>query len=485
VVDISQTPISSKTNNAPYHVGVIGGGITGLAAAYYLQNAPDTSVKVTLLEASSYWGGKIKTDRLETDAGQFIVESGPDSFLTQKPWALQLAQKIGMEDRLLGTNDAQRKVFVLVNNRLVPLPDGVFLIVPTRFAPFAFSPLISPLGKLRMGMDVFIPRKADDADESLADFVRRRLGREALDKLAEPLMAGIYNTEAENQSLLATFPRFRQLEKEHGSLTLGMLAGRRKRPSSPPTSKKYSTFTSFQTGMSEFVETLVPHLTGDLRLNTAVDAIQHNEDGTYTLVTGEDKIVVDAVVVTTPAYSAAELIEPLSGDAAEILKSIRYVSTGTVSLAWKRESIQHALDGFGLVIPRSENRPINAITWTSTKFNHRAPEGHVLLRVFFGGSRNPGAMDWGDDHLMRVVYDELKHIMGIDAPPLFHKIYRWHGGNPQYDVGHLDQMDKLDAALPARLFVAGSAYRGIGVPDCVKQAGDISQKVLAMLGEKA
>ncbi|RMG87390.1 MAG: protoporphyrinogen oxidase, partial [Chloroflexi bacterium] len=255
-------------------VVIIGGGIAGLAAAYELQSQ---GVPYVLLESSQRFGGKIRTEHIPNPdgEGQFVVEVGPDSVLTQKPWALNLAKELGLQDQFLGTNDDSRRTYVLRDGRLVPLPDGVFLIVPTRVLPFIRTPLFSWRGKLRMALDWFIPPRQDDGDESLADFVRRRLGVEALDRLAEPLMAGIHNAEAENQSLLATFPRFRQLEKQHGSLIRGMLAARRKVP--PTTGKRQSVFTSFRGGMQTLVDALLEQLNGDLRLNVAASAIHRAE----------------------------------------------------------------------------------------------------------------------------------------------------------------------------------------------------------------
>ena len=461
------------TNGKHFHVAIVGGGVTGLTAAYKLQQA--VHVTYTLLESSNRWGGKIRTDTIGGFGDQpFVVEGGPDSFITQKPWALQLARELGMEGRFLPTNDEQRKVFVLNKRKPIPLPDGVMLIVPTKILPFALSPLISPLGKLRMGMDLFIPPKEDDEDETLADFITRRLGREALDKIAEPLMSGIYNAEAEKQSLLATFPRFRKIEAEHGSLIKGMLAARRARSSQPQPSangrRPPSIFISFEDGMEELVDELSSRLHGDCRLETTVERVTRNDDG-YTLALHDGgELAADAVILAVPAYVAARLVQDEAPEAARLLRRIRYVSTGTISLAFRAAEVNHPLDGFGLVIPRSERRPINALTWTSTKFDERAPEGYVLLRAFFGGSRNPQMMKAGDKELLTVVRSELKALLGIDARPIFHRIYRWHRANPQYDVGHLKRVRAIEAALPDHLYVTGSPYRGIGIPDCVHQA---------------
>jgi len=473
-----RVPAPANAPDTKAHVVIVGGGITGLSAAWYLQQSPD--VRYTLLEQSERWGGKIRTEHVEDAGGTFVVEAGPDSFLTQKPWALQLSRELGLDEQLLGTNDAARKVFVLNNGKPTPMPDGVLMIVPTKFTPFALSTLISPLGKLRMGMDLLIPKRQDSDDETLADFIRRRLGSEALDKIAEPMMSGIYNAEAERQSLLATFPRFRELEMKHGSLIKGMLASRRNGHTVPQSqAKPVSVFTSFNVGTETLVQTLSSKLTGDLRLRTGVQSIERTGK-TYRLTLSDGSTLeADAVILAVPAYIAANLIRPITPQAATDLDSIRYVSTGTLSLAFKRDEVQHPLNGFGVVIPRSERRPINAITWSSTKFNHRAPNGYVLMRVFFGGSRNPGAMELDDQTLLTIARSELKALLGIDATPVFHRIYRWHRANPQYDVGHLAKLDKLEAALPDGLYVTGSPYRGVGIPDCVNQAQQTVKRVLA------
>ncbi len=499
-----EPPVSEQdTGSISGRIVIVGGGIAGLSTAWYLRQQAQSQgirVSITVLEASNRWGGKILTDEVEGFGEEpFIVEGGPDSFLTQKPWALQLARELGLEDRLLNTNDEMRKVFVLSGGKPIPLPDGVLLIVPTRFMPFALSPLLSPFAKLRMGLDLVIPAKRDGEDETIAEFIRRRLGNEALDKIAEPLMSGIYNAEAEKQSLLATFPRFRALEEEHGSLIRGMLASRKAhaapngKTGSPAganngaPARKPSMFTSLRGGTRELVDTLVGKLAADtaidMRLGAKIETVEQ-DGGAYTVVLSDGKrVAADAVILATPSYIAARLVDSISTGAAKALSQIRYVSTGTISLGFRRSEISHPLNGFGLVIPRSENRPINAITWTSTKFNHRAPEGYVLLRVFFGGSRHPEMMDKSDGELEQIICSELKRLMGITAEPVFQRIYRWREANPQYDKGHLQTVDAVEAALPPGLYVTGSPYRGIGIPDCVNQAQQTAGKVVAQIKE--
>jgi oxygen-dependent protoporphyrinogen oxidase len=313
------------------HVVSVGGGISGLSAAWYLQQS-GAEIQYTVLEASERWGGKVFTELVE----DIVIEAGPDAFLTQKPWALQLARELGLEDRLLPTNDEMRNVYVLQKGKPVVLPEGVMLIVPTKFFPFIMSPLISPLGKLRMGLDLLIPARREESDETLAAFVRRRLGNEALDKIAEPLMSGIYNAEADKQSILATFPRFRQLEREHGSLIRGMLASRRQQAQTTKT----AAFMSLRGGTQELIDALVKQLRGDLRLKTSVSAIEGDDKQGYRVSTTKGEILhADAVLLSTPAYTAAELLKPLASEAAELLSAIRYVSTGTVSLAFRASDI--------------------------------------------------------------------------------------------------------------------------------------------------
>jgi oxygen-dependent protoporphyrinogen oxidase len=474
--------IENKVDNIDYDVAIVGGGITGLAAAWYIQQqAADEQrpLRYALLEQADRWGGKICTEHVDGPRSTpFVVEAGPDSFITQKPWALQLSRELGLDDQLLPTNEHQRQVYVLNRGRPTPLPDGVLLIVPTKFMPFATSRLISIPGKLRMGMDLFIPAKRDGEDETLSDFIQRRLGREALDKIAEPLLSGIYNAEADRQSVLATFPRLRALEEKYGSLTRGMLAARTARGSSAngaskgqASGQRLSTFVSFEDGLETMVDALQSKLTGDCRLETGVDSIEQNEDGSYRLMLSDGtEIQTQSVLLTTPSFISADLLANLAPAAVEKLRKIRYVSTGTISFAYQRADMQHELDGYGLVVPRSEERAINAVTWTSTKFAKRAPDDHVLLRAFFGGSRSPQSMDLDDDALVATVRKELREMLGIDATPIFHRIYRWIDANPQYDVGHNDLVDEIEAALPSGLFVCGSPYRGVGIPDCVHQA---------------
>ncbi len=459
-------------------VAVVGGGIAGLATAFHIQEGARRTgapVDCTLVESGTRLGGKIVT----WSEDGFVVEGGPDSFLTQKPWGIELCQRLGLGNRLVGTNEASRRVYVLWKGKLRQLPDGVLLIVPTRLRPFAFSSLISPLGKLRMGLDLVIPPRRDGGDESVADFVRRRLGREALDKIAEPLMGGIHTSDPERQSLLGTFPRFAEMERKHGSLIRSMVAGRRKRPAN---GEALPAFMTLRGGLEELASTLASRMEQvQTILGQTVVGLRRNHAGSYCLRLGDGaEMEADAVVLAIPARAAAELVARLDGDLAALLRSIRYVSTATVSLGYRQDTLTHPLNGFGFVIPRKERRRITGCTWSSTKFQNRAPAGHALLRCFLGSATDPAPALLPEDEMVRVARDELRAIMGIRAEPVLTRVYRWPDAHPQYDVGHLDlvaRIDELRAAHPG-IYLAGSSYRGVGLPDCIHGGIEIAETIL-------
>ncbi len=453
-------------------VAIIGGGITGLSAAYRLQQ---NAVAYTVVEQAARLGGKIATDRL--DAGAFVVEHGPDSFITQKPWALQLARELGIVSRLIGTNNVPRKTHVLVKNRPVPMPDGLSLLVPGKILPFLRSPLLSVPGKLRALLDLLIPRRSGKNDETIASFVRRRLGQEMLDKVGEPLLGGIHSCDVERQSMAATFPRFIALEAAHGSLIRGTRRQMRAMASKPPSDA--SPFVSFKGGMAELVEALEGALTGRILTGTGVASIAQHESGYLLTLQDGRTIHAASVIVSAPAYVAAELLAPLAPAAAADLRAIRYVSTGTMTLAYRTADIGTPMEGFGLVIPQSEQRRVNALTITTTKWSHRAPDGTTLIRVFFGGSDTPETLALDDDAVQALVRDELRTMLGISAAPVWSRVYRWYHANPQYDLGHLERVTRIEQTLPDGLVVAGCAYRGVGIPDCVRQGEEAAQRVAA------
>ncbi|HEY5594724.1 MAG TPA: protoporphyrinogen oxidase [Nitrospiria bacterium] len=474
---------------------IIGGGITGLAAAYTLQELArknQSPVSFTLIESQPRLGGKILTD---TDNG-FVIEGGPDSFISQKPWALDLCRQLGLKDRLTGTNREQTATYILHNGRLVNLPEGLMLLVPTRIGPVLATPLFSPLGKLRMGMDWIIPRRRMTGDESLAGFVRRRLGQEAVERLAEPLLAGIYAGDAEQMSLAATFPQFMELEQRYGSLIRGMLARRREmreRASSgqgpSPGTIPTTMFMTLKGGLSELVTALVSKLDqNSLIVGTEAERI-HWKSGLSTYhVRMKDgaSMTADAVIAASPAYVAADLLAETDATLVRMLRDVPYVSTATVSLAYRKDSFRHPLNGFGFVVPRREGRSIMACTWTSTKFPHRAPDDRVLLRCFVGGAGREDLVNRPETDLVNHVRDDLRAIMKITEEPVLSRVYRWEKANPQYPVGHLDRLAGMDdrlTRLPG-LFLAGAAYRGVGVPDCIRQGNEAAERAFKYLAAK-
>ncbi len=461
------------------HVAIIGGGIAGLAAAYYLREGASNSglsIECTLIESDSRLGGKISTYRKDG----FVVEAGPDSFLTQKPWGVELCRRLGIEDRLIGTNEASRKVYILWKGKLRELPDGVLLIVPTRLAPFALSTLISPLGKLRMGLDLVIPPRRERSDESVADFVRRRLGSEALDKIAEPLMGGIHTSDPERQSLQASFPRFVDLERKHGSLMKGMIAGRRAHR--PSNGKALPAFMTLRGGLEEMVSAVAGHL-GETRVILGRSVVRMDREGTGSYHLSLDdggQLRAGAVVLATPARVSSQLVASFDSELSDRLSSIRYVSTATVSFGYRKETVSDPLRGFGFVIPGKEGRRITGCTWTSTKFDDRAPAGSALIRCFLGSATNEKPALLQEGEMVGIAREELRSIMGLDSEPVLTHVHRWRDSHPQYDVGHLDllaDIDRMCASHPG-LYLAGSSYRGVGIPDCIHSGQLAAEAIL-------
>ena len=455
------------------HIIIIGGGISGLAAAHRLIELGQQNV--TLLEASDRLGGTIHTEHRDG----FLIERGPDSFISEKPQALALAKRLGLESQLVQTNEQFRRSFIVRDRRLLEVPEGFQLLAPSRLWPFITSDIFSLAGKARMAADLLLPRRSFNGtnDESLASFVRRRLGTEALDRMAQPMVGGIYTADPETLSLRATLPRFLDMERDHRSLILAMM--RQGRSQKIGTSgARYSLFLSFDRGMQVLVDALA-RMDADIRLRTRVTTLKF--DGQRWAITTDkgEQLNADAVCLALPAYVAAELLHDTHERLAEKLRQIKYASTATLNFAYRRSAIRHPLNGFGFVVPFIERRALLACTFSGVKFSGRAPEGHVLLRAFAGGALQPEifALDEGD---LRVrVETSLRELLGITADPLFVEVAKWEESMPQYEVGHLDrvnEIEKLTSEIPG-LTLAGNAYRGAGIPDCIR-SGEAAAEAL-------
>ena len=471
------------STHGPRRVVIIGAGIAGLAAAHRVVeqgHAHGLAVEPLLLEASPRLGGTIRTERHEG----FLVEHGPDSFLSEKPWALALCRRLGLEDRLLRTDDRFRRTYVAFRGALHPLPDGFQLLAPTRLGPFVKSRLFSWPGKLRMGLDLVLPR-GSDPDESLGAFVRRRLGREALDRVAQPLVAGIYTADPDALSLAATMPRFQDLERRERSLILGMWRAAQQAPAADAgtSGARWSLFVTLRDGMEELVRALTARLPpGTVRLGTRVTDVVRDDARWRVLTATGDAEAADAVVIASEAGQAGRLLRYLDPGLSLLLDGIPYAGSATVTLAFRRADVAHPLDGFGFVVPRVEGRPIIACTFSSVKYPGRAPDGFALLRVFVGGATDEAALAAPDDALAATARAQLAELLGARGEPLFTLVARYPKAMPQYHVGHLARVDAIELALRrhAGLALAGGAYRGVGIADCVHSAEAAIDRLLGL-----
>ena len=461
-------------------IAIIGGGISGLSAAFTLekQRRAGAALDYVLFEQSRDLGGVLFTENVDG----CVVEAGPDSFLTEKPWASDLSRELGLANQLIGSNDAERKTYIVVNGRLVVMPDGLMFMVPTKILPTVFSPLFTVRTKLRMAREWFHPPRRAESDETVAAFVERHYGSEMVDRLADPLLSGVYGGEASGLSVRAVLSRFADMEAKHGSLGRAMLAARRKmsqtnRPVPP-------LFTSLRDGMQQLVDAVLARLPQEsIQPATRVESLERRNN-TWLLHTPGASDHFDAVLVATPAKAASILLANISADLARELSGIAYSSSVTVTLGYDQKVRASLLPGFGFLVPRSEGFRMLAATFVHNKFPHRAPDDRALIRCFLGGARDEAILDLSEDHILRIVRKELNQILGLSAEPRFARVYKWKGAMAQYGVGHLDRLariDQLRGSLPG-LALAGNAYRGIGVPDCVRSGRDAASELLAYLG---
>lgn len=455
----------------------MGAGIAGLAAAFHLQiHAPD--VETFVLEAEERAGGKIRTRHVDG----FVIEGGPDSFLTTKPAGIELARRVGIERRLEGVRQETRRTFVMHRGRLVQLPEGLSGLVPARLGPLFRSPLLSPWGKLRVAVEPCAPARKSDGDESLGAFTRRRMGREAYERLIEPLMSGIYGGNGDELSLSATFPRLAEMERSHGSV----LKALRATPTASSSGKPASAFLAPIGGMAELVEAVERHLApGTVRTSSPALGLAQAGD-LFQVGIANETMTANGVIIAAPAGAAAALLQSIDADAAEMLSAIQYAPSATVSLGYRVKDLGIAPEGHGYIIPRREGRPLLAVTWTSNKFAGRAPANHLLVRGFFGRPEHAEVTQADDAELVRLLREELRATAGITVDPILSSVTRWKVAMPQYAVGHLDRVGAIERRLADHpgLALAGAGYRGVGIPDCIQSGQRAAEMMLARVSSE-
>ncbi len=454
-------------------VVVVGGGISGLTVAHALAGS-GAPLDITLVEASARLGGNIVT----LEQAGFMLDGGPDSWVNAKPQASELARRLKLADEMIPTEPAARRVYVAQGGRLLPMPDGLVLGVPTKLAPMIATPLFSWDAKLRMALEPLIPSRQAESDESIAEFFSRRLGEEVTDKLVGPMLGGIYAGDAWELSIRATFPQFVESEKTYGSLVRAMRAQKKHvaNGETPP-----SAFTSLKGGMARLVEALAAEIepVAKIVLGAPVVALAR-DDSNWVVALGNGSIVADDVVFAGPTHILGEATRAFDPKLSALLAELRYTSTATVFFALRREDVTHPLDGTGFIVPRSERRAVLAATWASSKWAHRAPPEHVLLRVFFGGAGRESIVDLGDRELVDLASRELQILMNLSPRPVFTHVFRFHRASPQPTLGHLDRLARIRAQLAghAGLYAAGSGL-AIGIPDCIRLANETAKEVLA------
>ncbi|WP_168119366.1 protoporphyrinogen oxidase [Paenibacillus sp. HB172176] len=472
-----------RSKDAIDRIVIIGGGISGLSSAFYLQKEAERqgrSVSLTIVEASDSLGGKINTLRKDG----FVIEKGPDSFLARKTAIIDLAKELGIEGELTGTNPNAKKTYIMRDKKLHAMPPGLVLGIPTEIRPFLKSGLLSWGGKLRALQDMLLPARPSEQDESLGGFLERRLGTEVMRRIAEPLLAGIYAGDLKKLSLQATFPQFAASEKKYGSLIKGMKHNRRTTAAAAAAAgaeRQSSAFLTFKGGLTTLVKELEKALSAaDKRLGVRVAAIERAEDGYRLKLSDSSELGADRIVMTAPAFAAAALLE--SHVDCDMLRQVRYVSVANVVMAFDKAAFPLDFDGSGFLVPRSEGLHITACTWTSSKWLHSSPENKVLLRCYVGHSEDQESVKLPDEELIAAVRRDVELSMGIKTKPLFTEMTRLNASMPQYPVGHLEHIKKFRGALAQKLpgvWVTGAAFDGVGLPDCIRQGKEAAAAILS------
>jgi oxygen-dependent protoporphyrinogen oxidase len=463
-------------------VVVVGGGISGLAAAFHLRElaaAHAMALEAIVLEAGSRAGGALHT--IARDG--FVLEAGADSFISDKTDALDLAGRLGLDAEIVGTLEAHRGAFVVHRGKLVDIPRGFSLLAPSMLMPIIESPLFSIAGKFRMLAEPMIRARDDDSDESLAAFIRRRFGAEALDRLVQPLAGGIYVADPETLSMRTCFARFVAMEREHGSLIRALRAPKKSPAGGGVSGVRWNLFLSFRDGIATLVRALEHSLGDAIHFGAEVAEIAWRAPG-WTVATRDGRAFeAAAIIVAAPSYAAARILKTAAPALSRALAEIEYASSATVNLAYDAGAVAGIPDGFGVVMPATERRRIIALSFSSLKFSNRAPAGKFLMRAFLGGALNPEMMRLEAPAMVDVVREELRGLLGIRTAPLFTHVWRWLDSMPQYKLGHLERVAEIErqAAGLAGFALAGAAYRGVGIPDCVRSGALAAETVFSQL----
>ena len=472
-------------------VAVVGGGISGLTAAYTLAQARGRGVPVSefLIEAGDRLGGVVRTDHLEG----FVLEGGPDSFISEKPEAAELCHELGLGDSLIGSNDDERQTYILHGGGLVPLPEGLMLLAPTRIRPFLKTPLLPLPSKLMVATEWFVtPTKQRDYDESIATFVRRHFGKAMLENIVDPLLAGVYGGDAMSLSVQSVLPRFREMENQYGSLIRGAMATAKKmkkgvRSNEFGEQSANSLFVTLKDGLGELTKALESRLdTSRIHVGqrvVSIERIEHHWKSPYRIrCEGNLDYEADAIILALPIHACATFFPTLPQELSDAFRAIPYSSAITVNLGFD-EGVAAALPpGFGFLVPARERSRLLACTFVHRKFPYRAPRGKALLRCFLGGTRDSGVMELSNNEIIPLVRQELRNILGIEMAPLFSLISRWPSAMAQYTVGHKDHINRIASLMQKypRLYLAGNAYSGIGISDCIRTGRSAAQQAIDM-----
>jgi oxygen-dependent protoporphyrinogen oxidase len=468
------------------HVAIIGAGVSGLAAATAIQRAKEAGadVEFTLFERGERLGGVMVTEHLDG----CLIEAGPDSFLSEKTYGADFCKTFGLGDQIIGSNDAERITYIVVNNRLIAMPDGLMFMVPTKILPTVTTSLFTWGTKIKMGLEFFSKPPVTNGDETVGDLVRRHYGQEVVERLADPLLSGVYGGDADSLSVQAVLPRFADMEKKYGSLSRGMLAARKKMAEmtkkAGPNYKPRPLFSSLKNGMQQLVDAVAEYLPKErIHQGVSVDSVSHSNSGWTVVVDGAEQSF-DGLIIATPAHAAGKLLAPVDGALAGELCAVSYSSSVTVAATYNRSDLAHMPPGFGFLVPKTENRRVRALTFVHNKFPHRAPAEKGIVRVFLGGLTDQGVLELSDEEILQTVRRELREMIKLEADPRIERVYRWNKAMAQYGPGHLDRVKRIQqsVAAAAGLALAGNAYHGIGVPDCIASGLNAANSVLDKLG---